>query len=299
MDRLLDWGVDIILWCQQFSPALDQLFIFFTLLGGEDFFMLLLPLVYWCMDRGTGARLTLLFLVSVYVNAVLKVWCGQPRPFQYDESVQKLFDAGGEGFPSGHTQGAVVLWGYLAARFKRKWLFVLAGILIVMIPLSRVYLGVHFPTDLIGGYAIGVVLLLLFIKLVPGVEQWLGSRRLIYPLSGAIALPILLVLIFPTGEEYGITAAASLLGMGVGFALEGELVGFDPAGPWWKKVLRYILGIIIVLILRFGLSGLFSGLEPALLFRFIRYTVMGAAGALGIPWIFVRFNLAGLRSSGT
>ncbi|HIE39110.1 MAG TPA: phosphatase PAP2 family protein, partial [Anaerolineae bacterium] len=174
MEGILDWGVEVILWCQRFSPALDLPFRLFTFMGEETFFLLLLPILYWCLDRRTGARLTVLFLFSAYINAVAKVVAGQPRPLDYAPNrVRPLWDTGGYGLPSGHTQSAVVVWGYLASQLRRAWLWVVAGLLMVFIPLSRVYLGVHFPTDLLCGYILGAVLLLLYLWLEPGAEMWL------------------------------------------------------------------------------------------------------------------------------
>ena len=170
MEPILDWGIEVVLWFQQFSPALDLPFKLLTFMGQEEFFLLLLPLLYWCLDRRTGARLVVLFLFSSYLNAVIKILGAQPRPLDYaPDRVQPLWEQGGYGFPSNHTQSAVVVWGYLAAQFRRTWLWVVAGLLMVLIPLSRVYLGVHFPTDLLGGYVLGAIVLLLYLRLEPRV----------------------------------------------------------------------------------------------------------------------------------
>jgi len=91
----------------------------------------------------------------------------QPRPFQYDSRVKALVHAGGGGLPSGHTQSAVAVWGYLASQVRSRKLWILAGFLMIGIPVSRLYLGVHFPTDLLGGYILGALLLILFLKLWP------------------------------------------------------------------------------------------------------------------------------------
>ena len=128
MESILNWGVETIVWLQQFSPQLDLPFKALTFLGNEEFFMLILPFVYWSLDRRTGARLAILFLFSAYVNTVAKALAGQPRPFQYDKAVKPLIRSGGGGFPSGHTQSAVVIWGYLAAAFQRPWLWIVPSL---------------------------------------------------------------------------------------------------------------------------------------------------------------------------
>jgi len=110
----LDWGIEVVLGFQQFSPALDLPFKGLTFMGNLEFFLVFMPLIYWCIDRRMGARLLVLFLISAYANAIAKVVADQPRPFQYDPRVKPLGHAAGGGLPSGHTQGTVVVWGYLA-----------------------------------------------------------------------------------------------------------------------------------------------------------------------------------------
>jgi hypothetical protein len=73
MQGLLNWGIDVVLWFQQFSPALDVPFKILTFLGDKEFFLLLLPLIYWCVDRQAGARLFMLLLFSACLNEVDKL----------------------------------------------------------------------------------------------------------------------------------------------------------------------------------------------------------------------------------
>ncbi len=290
---ILDWGINVVLWFQQFSPTLDLPFKVLTFMGEEEFFLLLLPFIYWCLDRRSGARLTVLFLFSAYLNAAAKGLAGQPRPFAYDVRVQQLAEAVGGGLPSGHTQGAVVVWGYLAATFQRTWLWVVAGLLMVLIPLSRIYLGVHFPTDLLGGYLIGAALLLLYLWLEPATEAWFRKKSLAWRLGVALAMPLLLMLLHLTKDS--ITTGAVLMGMGVGFVLELRWVGFESGGVWWKQVLRLLLGVAVLFGLWMGLRIAFASAEPALLFRFVRYGLVGLWSGLGAPWVFVRLRLAETR----
>ncbi len=291
MDGLMEWGLRVIAWFQQFSPALDWPFRAFTFMGEEEFFLILLPLVYWCLDRGTGARLTVAFLLCAYTNAVAKALAALPRPPEYAPGrVKGLWEATGYGFPSGHTQSAVVVWGYLAAQARRRWLWILAAVMMLFIPLSRIYLGVHFPHDVLGGYIIGAALLLLYLWLEPGVERWLEEKGLAWQLGVALVVPLLLMLLFLT--EDGVTEGATLMGMGVGFVLERRWVRFESGGPVWKRVVRFLLGVVVLVALWLGLRIAFSRLEPALLFRFARYGLVGLWGGLGAPWAFRRLRLA-------
>ncbi len=294
MQQLLDWGIHVILWLQRFHPTLDLPFRAFTFMGDELFFLLFLPLIYWCVDRRNGAQVTFLFLISAYVNAIAKDFFNQPRPAQYSDKVWAYSDVGGSaGLPSGHTQNTLAVWGYLAARVRRTWMWIVAGLLSVLIPLSRLYLGVHFPHDLLGGYVLGAILLLIYLRWGERGERWVSglSANVQAALVAVLALPLLLI--FPT--EDGVTGGATLLGMGIGFVVEAHRIGFEVEGALWRRGLRYAVGIAVMIGLWAGLRAAFATLEPALLFRFIRYTLMGFWGGAGGPWLFVRLGLAPQR----
>jgi len=292
MESILDWGVRVVLWFQQASPALDLPFMALTLMGNKMFYLIFFPLVYWCVDRRVGARLIILFLLSSCTNALAKQLAGQPRPFEYDPIVQRLWPAGGWGFPSGHTQSAVVIWGYLASQFRKAWFWVIAGSLILLIPLSRVYLGVHFPTDLLGGYLLGAALLLLYLRLQPAVEAWLAARNMGIQLVLALALPSLILILSPHIEAYQIKAAAALTGMGVGFVLERKWVRFDSGGSVRNRALRFLSGILAMVVCSGGFGFLATGVDHESVFLFGGYLFLGLGGSLIAPWLFVSVGLA-------
>jgi membrane-associated phospholipid phosphatase len=328
MPPFFDREVDMILWLRNMLPGLVGPFEVFTFLGNEMFFLLLLPFVYWCLDRRTGARLTVLFLLSAYFNGFTKLLFDLPRPIdaaadrmahlfpQGIEAAREAYDATSTGFPSGHTQNAVTVWGYLASRLfpkdrpaveatgvLRPVLLAGAALLIVMVPLSRVYLGVHYPHDLAGGYLLGAALLALFLWLQPRTEQWLADRSLTQQVALVAALP--LVLLLAVHDEGTVTAAATLFGMGMGFALERRWVGFEVGQgqaerSGWRVAMRYAVGMAVMFVLYAGLKPAFAALNPATEFavlslRFVRYTLMGLWGGLGGPWLFVTVGLAEKR----
>jgi membrane-associated phospholipid phosphatase len=292
MESILNWGIEVVLWFQQFSPGLDIPFRALTFMGDETFYLLFMPLVYWCIDRRSGAGLFILLLFSAYLNAVAKVIANQPRPFEYDPRVIPLGHAGGGGLPSGHTQNAVVIWGYLARLYGKTIGWLIAGFLMIGIPVSRIYLGVHFPSDLAGGYLLGIAILLLFLWLAPRLENWLAKKGFAWQFTLALALPILLIFLNPTGNRYVFSMIATLMGVSAGFVLERRFVRFNAHGSIWKRIIRYLLGVLILFGLWGGLRYAFTPLEPANLLRFARYLLVGLWGGLGAPWLFVRLKLA-------
>jgi undecaprenyl-diphosphatase len=288
----LDWGIEVVLWFQQFSPALDLPFRSLTFLGNLEFFLILMPLIYWCLDRRMGARLLILFLISAYINSVAKVIADQPRPFHYDSRVKALVHAGGGGLPSGHTQSALVVWGYLAWQSRRRMLWILAGFLMIAVPMSRLYLGVHFPTDLLGGYILGIFLLVLYLQSVLKVEAWLIQKGLLWQIGLAVGLPILFICVNPKGSIYALNAGSVLLGFAPGIILERRWIRFCSGGRPLRRTLRFIPGFIVLIGIWMGLRIAFAGMEPVVLFRIVRYALVGLWCALGAPWLFVRLRLA-------
>ncbi|UCG06434.1 MAG: phosphatase PAP2 family protein [Desulfobacterales bacterium] len=292
METLLDWGIHVVLGFQQFSPTFDVFFKSLTFLGNEEFFLLFLPLIYWCIDRRTGVRLLFLLLFSVFIYSAAKVFLNQPRPFQYDSRVKQIVGAHGGGLPSGHTQNTVVLWGYLAYRFRQKIFWMITGFLIIGVPLSRIYLGVHFPTDIIGGYLLGILLLFGFIWLVPRAEAWMAGKGFKWQLGMAFIVPLVLIFISPGADRECLTAGSTLWGVAVGVVLERRWLRYSAAGLWWQKILRFLVGMVLLFGLWMGLRLGFQALEPDYIFRVIRYALVGLGSSVGAPWLFMRIHLA-------
>ena len=292
MQPIWQWGLDLIRTIQLIhGPTLDAIFKAITFMGEEEFFLLLLPLIFWCVDFAVGARLALVFLLSTYVNTGLKDLVAHPRPFDLDPSVQ-LAGASGYGLPSGHSQSAVVVWGTIAAGFRKAWLWGVAVLLVLLIGFSRIYLGVHFPTDVFGGWAIGVVFLALYLALAPRVAAWLKRAGLAAQLALAVAVPLLLLLIYPTDDTA--SPMAVMMGMGVGIVLTMRWTPFSAAGPLWQRAVRFLVGLVGLLVLYLGLKLVFPGEGEPLYFvlRVVRYALVGLWAGLGAPWLFRRLRLA-------
>jgi membrane-associated phospholipid phosphatase len=169
--------------------------MFFSFLGSEQFFLLIAPAIYWCINAQIGLRLGIFLALTAGVNSILKLIFHGPRPYWYDPRVIALAGESSFGVPSGHSQSAVVVWGSLAASIGKRWLGLLAGVLIILIGLSRMYLGVHFPLDVLAGWLIGLLLLWILIKIEPPVLSWLRQKNLGAQISAALFASLLIILI--------------------------------------------------------------------------------------------------------
>jgi len=151
--------LEIIRWLQSFSNQFwDFFFQLWTMFGEELVIIAILGFMYWCYDKKVGEALGITVFVSLVLNNVIKVIVHRLRPFQVDSQIVNIRPktALGYSFPSGHTQGAATVFGSLAIWVKKRWLTIVVSVIIVMVALSRMYLGAHFLSDVIVGGLLGV-----------------------------------------------------------------------------------------------------------------------------------------------
>src|SRR5512140_2954346 len=141
MAAILDFGIRFIALFQGLGTWLETPMKFFSFLGTEDFFMVALPIIYWCYDTTLGIKVGLILMFSNSINSFLKVSFHGPRPYWISSTINALSSETSFGFPSNHAQSAAVLWGMLAAFLRKGWAWAAAAALVILIGLSRLYLG--------------------------------------------------------------------------------------------------------------------------------------------------------------
>lgn len=317
MDAVLEFGLETTRWLQTNYPQLAGFFIVITSLGEEEFFLAAMPLIYWCINKRLGKGLGVIFFVSIAFNSLLKHAFRGPRPFWLDESLE-LFEAGGYGVPSGHTQYAATLYLVIAAWLHRGWAWILAIVMVILMGLSRIFLGVHFVHDVVAGAVVGLLIVLAYFLWKRYADESFRKRILGQRMLAMIMLPVVLALIYvgvlfiigepnldvawaayiPAAEldSYAsmATAVGTLLGFGVGILLEGSRVRFRADGPLGKRAARYVLGIAVTVGLWLGLGLVFPD-EPLWLglpLRVLRYGLVTLWAGYYAPMMFVRLRLA-------
>jgi membrane-associated phospholipid phosphatase len=281
------------------TPLLDLYFRFMTFLGDEEFYLVALPAIYWLFNKQLGRRLVYLLIFSNLLVSFLKNTFRMPRPPEELRIIQEE----GFGIPSGHAMNGVSLWGYAAWRLQEmgRWIWGAAVVVILSITFSRIYLGVHYPTDAVAGLLLGIPTLLLYIWLERKVSAWLpqANRRLLIP--AIVLLSVILVFAHPGDEfhypaERAVTLAGLFLGVSLGFIAEIGQVRFLVRGRLPQKILRYLLGIFLAVLFWLGLRLLFGFVEVSYpvesLLRFVRYALTGIAITWLAPLLFVRLGLA-------
>ncbi|TEU19963.1 MAG: phosphatase PAP2 family protein [Anaerolineales bacterium] len=193
---LIPWGTGVILWVQSFRhPFFDALFLTATFLGEEEFYLIFLPFIYWCLNKQVGVGLTYITMLSHYLNSVVKLTFRLPRPS--DPRLVLLRTETSPSFPSGHAQSAVANWGYLVTRFRHKMFSIVAVVLILLIAFSRIYVGVHFPQDVVGGLLIGLLLLVAYNWIVGTIEKRRFDLPLPIKLTLSAVVPLALLFAHP------------------------------------------------------------------------------------------------------
>ena len=323
MGPIIDFGISFITTFQSMGSWLESPMKFFSFLGSENFFLIFLPLLYWCVEAAVGIRVGFIMFVGATFNELFKMSFHGPRPYWVSTDIRGMASETGFGVPSGHSEMGAGLWGMIAAYYRKTWVSVAALLLIFLIGLSRLYLGVHFPHDVLVGWTFGFITLWAFVKFWEPVEARVKQMSFWNQVGLAFVVSLVIVLlgvlviflsrnfVIPAewianatrdGNEAPnpltlntvITSAAALFGLCTGLAWMAPRGGFSASGPIWKRAARYVIGLICVLILYVGLKAIFPEGESFVpyVFRYIRYAAIGFWVSGGAPWIFAKMNLA-------
>ena len=281
--------MDFLRWLEGLrTPVWNFIFDKITLLGGETMFMVIAIILFWCINKKWGYYLLSVSFFGTLLSQFLKLVYRIPRPWVVDPSFTIVesarADAGGYSFPSGHTQGAVGTFGGLAMCTKKLWGRIVCVALVLLVPFSRMYLGVHTPLDVGVAFGCAVVILLAFYPLVIRSE---GKPTRMYVLFALLLVSCIAYMSYVNfvlkPVEFGEVGSESyenyLSGVKNGWSLSGSLLGlivtwfydenklhFEEKAPFFGQVCKVVLGLAGVLAIRFGLSKLFGMLFPGQLF---------------------------------
>lgn len=271
------------------TPFLDSLFEMITMLGEKNILIAGLVWIFWNTDKKKGFILSYTLLFSLFLNTLIKISFHRPRPFEQipEISAKRVHTATGYAFPSGHTQGAATFYMTIALLFKKKWIYGAAVLLSLLVALSRVYLGVHWPVDVIGGLIAGALVSIVMYRILDSLYDKTKQRDRFVIISSFSVVFVLLVFTavnrFCFNGEFILTDMVKTVGVftgaSIGFILEEKVSPFAVTGSLGKKNLRFITGLVFTLVLLSGLKLIFP---PTDIFHFIRYGLTG----LWITWLF-------------
>lgn len=296
-----------------------------SFLGQEEFYLLLMPVLYWSVDSSLGIRLGMMLLLAQFTNTFFKLLGHGPRPYWLDQRVQALSTETSFGIPSGHAQSSMGIFGLLAAQLRQRGVTVLMAVVILLVGISRLYLGVHFLSDVLAGWLIGAALLWLFVKLDRPVSAWverlnMGQQWLLAAVSslGIILLSLLTFAFSPDfllPQTWVVNSAAAApevtidpLNIDGIFTISGTWFGLLAGASWLRKkrgefesagapgyrLLRYLVGTLGVFVLWYGLGAVLPRNDDlaSYLLRYARYTLIGVWISALAPLLFVQLRIS-------
>lgn len=294
MDSIWDLGLEVIRAIQTVEcKPLTWLALFFHYAFNVPIYLAIMAYLFWCRDKKAGFFASCSLIFCSFINDFIKNILQAPRPYIRDPSVSMGVTESSYSTPSGHSASSASFFPVVSSvhpTWKRVWRILLAVLLPILVALSRLYLGVHYPTDVLAGLMLGYIVSI-------GVIMF-GEKisRLISKLRPSLILLIVALICFGANAITMANVAMSGLLMGLcgGEILVNQKGGFDPAdGSKKQKILRFLLGLAIV----GGVYLVGSLLSPAKdnsyyhMIRFIRYGLCGFTGTFLCPLLFIKLKL--------
>lgn len=265
----------------------------FTLFGETVFLIVLICLVYWLYDKSLGEKLVIVSFSSMCLNGLLKNVVARPRPYvnggvsrlEIDSPlVSTLSLEPYQSFPSGHSQLSAGMFFTAGFHFRKKVLWIVFPLCTLFVMLSRLYLGVHYPSDVLVGGALGVVFACFW--------EWIFQKQeknKYYILAGFALLSILFSIIAPSKqliELCGCCVAAAIC-----LPIENKRVRFENQPSIKKKLYRLVLGLFCVGVVYGGFSLLPFAFLELWGWKFVKYFLTVITGALLVPYLFVKLKI--------
>ncbi len=287
--------IEVVIFLQEMRNVFFDFFFNFISFLGEDYvYILIFGIVYYTYDKKMGEFMAITLGVSATVNTIIKNIVGAKRPFEkYPELVENLRPdtAGGKSFPSGHTQNFSTVLFSGSFYTKHLKLIYVSVVLVLLMMLSRMYLGVHFLEDVLVGGILGVAIAYgmyrIFIKYN---KDTIKLHRLYF----ALIVVLFPFAIFINGADF-FKSYGLLIGFIVGIIIEKKYINFTMDVKLIHKVLRVVFGLIIMVSIQQGfkiLFGMFAdeGTDLMNVFHMIRYFLIAFTGFGLYPFLFNKFK---------
>ncbi|MBE6977335.1 MAG: phosphatase PAP2 family protein [Ruminococcaceae bacterium] len=293
-------------------PILNEFMLLITHLGEETAFLAIGIIIFWCVDKYQGYYLMGVGLFGNMANQFLKITCRIPRPWVRDPDFHALEDAipeaTGYSFPSGHSQTAVGTFGCIAATQKNKIIRGICIAVMVLVPLSRMYVGVHTPADVLVGSVMALIMVFAFRPLMLGN----GKKNIPWVFAALTALGIaylLYVELYPfpadvdphnyeSAVKNGYTFLGCFVGLLIVWIVDEKKLHFTNEAIWWAQIIKAVLGLAVVLAVKEGTKGLLNGIfGDEMIARAVRYCLVVITAGIVWPLTFKWFAKFGKKES--
>lgn len=290
-------------------PVLNEFMLAITYLGDEIAFLAVALVLFWCVDKRLGYYILSVGFLGTIANQFMKLWFRIPRPWVLDENFtileQAREGASGYSFPSGHTQSSVGLFGSIAYTTKNKLIRGLCIAVVILVPFSRMYIGVHTPLDIGVAAAMAAFLIFVLKPVILGKHDRVFTAFLGIMLAVAVAF-LCFVELYPfpddidphnlqSGLKNAYTLLGSIMGMIVIYFVEKKWIQFPTKAIWWAQIMKVVIGLGLVLAIKSGLKAPLDAVFGELAGRSVRYfLIVIFAGALW-PLTFRWFSKLGYK----
>lgn len=290
-------------------PVLNAFMLLITQLGDEITFLVIALILFWCVDKRRGYYILAVGFLGTLANQFMKLFFRIPRPWVLDENftiLEKAREAAsGYSFPSGHTQSAVGTFGGIAYTTKNRWARIAAIAVAVLVPFSRMYIGVHTPLDVLVAAFMAVCLIII---LRPVVMEPAG--KYIPVLLGVMTIFAVAFLCFvelypfpadidehnlASGVKNAYTLLGALLGLLVVYTVDEKCLKFSTRAVWWVQILKVAFGLIAVLIVKSGLKAPINALFGTSVGTAVRYFLIVIVAGIIWPLSFRWFAKLGSK----
>lgn len=291
-------------------PGLNEFMLGITYLGDEIAFLVVALILFWCVDKRKGYYILTVGFIGTIFNQFMKLAFRIPRPWVQDPEFTILEQAreaaSGYSFPSGHSQNAVGTFGGIAAVTKKKVTRILCIAVCVLVPFSRMYIGVHTPSDVLVGAAMAVTIIMIMRPLIFGND----GKRIPFVLAGMTVLAaayLCFVEFYPfpadvdahnlhSGMKNAYTLAGALMGFLIVYFVDEKWLKFPVKAVWWVQIIKAVVGLAIVLAVKEGLSSPLKNLLGEFPGRMVRYFLIVIVAGILWPLSFRLFSKIGKKA---
>lgn len=300
--------MDFLVWLSNFrNPVLDVFFSFITMFGEETFFIVIGLVFYWCISKKQGYYLLSVGLIGTILNQFLKLLFRIPRPWVQDPNFTIVEaareQATGYSFPSGHTQTSVGIFGGIAVWNKNKIIRVISVALCILVPFSRLYLGVHTPLDVGVSTVLALIFIFVLYPLIKRAKNLLKTMRIVFALMTLFAAGFLIwvnLYKFPAnvdisnlthGTETAYKMLGVILGLWLSFELDQKYLNFETKAVWWVQILKLIVGLIPIIVVKSLLKApLIALIGNEFIAGGVRYFLIAVVAGVLWPMTFKFWN---------
>lgn len=292
-------------------PVLNEFMLAITYFGDEIAFLVTALIFFWCVDKRQGYYILSVGFIGTIANQFMKLLFRIPRPWVRDPNFTILEQAreaaSGYSFPSGHTQNAVGTFGSIARVTGNKAVRAFAIAIAILVPFSRMYIGVHTPADVLVAAAMAIVLIFLihpvifnrdgkYIPVLLGIMSVLAVGFLCYvefcPFPEDTDAHNL-----ASGIKNAYTLLGALIGLLIVYVLDEKWLHFPVKAVWWAQIFKVAIGLALVLAVKSGLKDPLNALFGETVGRAARYFLIVIVAGILWPLTFKWFAKLGAKES--